>query len=221
MREKDTSNIAMNNKHQLAAEFTALYIGVPVLFYFDLVPLQKIVALLLVTMLCVLVLWFDRRHDFGRLFTMPDDADGPVLKELALKGTAVALGVYILAFRFHPDGLFAFPSREPVIWMVVMLLYPLLSALPQELIYRAFFFERYEPLFRNEQVLGYASAVAFAFLHIVYDNGWALALSLLGGLLFAHTYRRTRSLFWVSVEHALYGCIIFTVGLGRYFYEPF
>lgn len=211
----------MENKQYLTLEFTALYIGMPVVFYFDLVPVQKIVALLVITLLCVLVLWYDRRHDFGRLFRMPGDDHGPILKELALKGGAVTLGVFILAQYVQPSGLFAFPRREPVVWMVVMLLYPLLSALPQELIYRSFFFQRYDRLFRNDKVLGFASAIAFSFLHIVYDNGWALGLSLLGGLLFARTYRRTRSLFWVSVEHALYGCVIFTIGLGNYFYEPF
>jgi len=208
----------MNRKTYLAFEFTAIFIGMPVVFYFDLLPVQKIAALLAVTLLCVLVLRFDRRHDFGRLFAMPDDPD---LRELALRAAAVTLLVLVLVRLLQPSGLFAFPRQEPVIWMVIMLLYPLLSALPQELIYRSFFFQRYKVLFRDEKVLGYASAFAFAFLHIVYDNGWALGLSLAGGLLFAHTYRQTRSLFWVSVEHALYGCIVFTVGLGNYFYEPF
>lgn len=211
----------MNRRHYLTAEFTALYIGLPAIFYFDLVPVQKLVALLVITLICVLVLWFDRLHDFSRLFHIPEDDERSILKELARKGGGVALGVLLLVLYVEPSGLFAFPRQDPVVWMVVMLLYPLLSALPQELIYRAFFFRRYGSLFQNEKIVGYASAIAFSFLHIVYDNGWAIGLSLLGGLLLAHTWRRTRSLFWVSVEHALYGCIVFTVGMGRYFYESF
>ena len=46
----------------------------------------------------------------------------------------------------------------------------------------------------------------------------AVALCVIGGWLFADTYSRTRSLWLASAEHALYGCLVFTVGLGRYFY---
>lgn len=37
------------------------------------------------------------------------------------------------------------------------------------------------------------------------------------GVLFAWTYERTRSTLAVSVEHALFGCWMFTVGLGSFF----
>ena len=42
-------------------------------------------------------------------------------------------------------------------------------------------------------------------------------LTLAGGLLFAHRYRQTRSLLVTSLEHAVLGQWIFTVGLGEYF----
>ncbi|HET6984641.1 MAG TPA: hypothetical protein VFI53_21025 [Myxococcaceae bacterium] len=48
-------------------------------------------------------------------------------------------------------------------------------------------------------------------------NGLALALTLLGGWMFSRTYLRTRSLVATAVEHAAYGCLLFTVGLGRWF----
>ena len=39
-----------------------------------------------------------------------------------------------------------------------------------------------------------------------------------GGLLFAWDYARHRSLRVTWIEHSLYGCLIFTVELGRLFY---
>ena len=36
--------------------------------------------------------------------------------------------------------------------------------------------------------------------------------------MFATTYQRYRSLALVCLEHAIYGCLIFTLGLGWYFY---
>ena len=38
-------------------------------------------------------------------------------------------------------------------------------------------------------------------------------------MLFAVTYHQTQSLLMTSVEHSLYGCLIFTVGLGPYFFH--
>ena len=64
-----------------------------------------------------------------------------------------------------------------------------------------------------------ASAVAFGFVHIVFLNPIAVGLSVVGGVLFALTYLRTRSLLMAAIEHGLYGCLIFTVGLGRYFFH--
>lgn len=199
-------------------EFAGLYIGVPLLFYFDLIPVPKIAALLVVTLLCVLVLWFDRKLDFSHLFHQPD-TDGNT--GLAARSLVVALTVCGLVLWLQPSRLLGFPREQPVVWMVVMLLYPVLSAVPQELVYREYFFQRYEGLFTSHKVRALVSAAAFSFLHIIYDNGWALALSLSGGLLFVDTYLKTRSLWFVSLEHALYGCLVFTIGMGNYFYEPF
>jgi hypothetical protein len=36
--------------------------------------------------------------------------------------------------------------------------------------------------------------------------------------MFAGDYARRRSLGLACLEHGLYGCLIFTIGLGRYFY---
>lgn len=44
-------------------------------------------------------------------------------------------------------------------------------------------------------------------------------MSLVGGAFFATRFQRTRSLLTASVEHALYGILVFTIGLGEYFYH--
>jgi len=101
----------------------------------------------------------------------------------------------------------------------VMVAYPVLSVYPQGLLFRAFFFERYTDLFPGEWAMILASAAAFAFLHIIFRNWLAVALTFAGGLLFAMRYAETNSLATSSFEHALYGCWLFTVGLGQYFYH--
>jgi hypothetical protein len=36
-------------------------------------------------------------------------------------------------------------------------------------------------------------------------------------MMFAYSYRQHRSLKWSVIEHAVYGCFVFTAGIGFYF----
>jgi membrane protease YdiL (CAAX protease family) len=91
--------------------------------------------------------------------------------------------------------------------------------LPQEIIFRLFFFERYRGIFKTRELMIIASGLAFGLAHIIFENWVAALLCAVGGILFAMTYTRHRSLALVSLEHALYGDFVFTVGLGYYFYH--
>ena len=62
-------------------------------------------------------------------------------------------------------------------------------------------------------------AAFFAWAHIVFHNVWACAFTFVGGLFFLSTYRRTGSLLFAAVEHALYGDFLFSIGWGAFFYE--
>jgi len=49
-------------------------------------------------------------------------------------------------------------------------------------------------------------------------TGLPVALCVLGGVLFGWSYERGRSLAAAWLEHGLYGCAVFTLGLGWLFY---
>ena len=100
-----------------------------------------------------------------------------------------------------------------------MVFYPLVSVYPQEVVFRAFIHERYAPVLGTGRAAAAASALAFGFVHVIFGNLLAVGLSLIGGWLFARRYQRSRSLLATSVEHALYGQLVFTIGLGAYFYH--
>jgi uncharacterized protein len=164
---------------------------------------------------CLFVLWRDptfQRDELWRREQLWTWLRGPLALAL-LVGTLLAVGVFLV----EPAHLFDLPRDSPWRWLAVMLLYPVLSVVPQELVFRTFFFHRYGRLFGGRWVAMAASAVAFSWAHIVLANGLAIALTLLGGWMFARTYLRTRSLVATAVEHAAYGCLLFTVGLGRWF----
>lgn len=145
--------------------------------------------------------------------------DEAAMKRILLRFVPLAVGLGWLAAKLAPTDLFELPMERPLVWLAVMLLYPILSILPQELIYRSFFLRRYTPLLRDPMRARIACALSFGWMHIIMMNWVAILLSVIGGLLFADTYQRTRSLAAVCFEHALYGCFVFTVGLGRFFFH--
>ncbi|WP_157103673.1 CPBP family intramembrane glutamic endopeptidase [Nocardia harenae] len=156
---------------------------------------------------------FDRRA-FWRAGALRPEAGSMALLAGA---SAAALTGAVAAVR--PADLFELPRRHPGLWAAVMVLYPVLSVYPQELVFRAFVFDRYAPVFGDGTAMIAASAAAFGIVHIAFGSWISVLLSGAGGVLFALRYRRTGSLFAATVEHSIYGVLVFTVGLGRYFYH--
>lgn len=137
-----------------------------------------------------------------------------LLRFVACSGLLYAVTAY-----YKPDMIFSFMQRNPLFWALVMVLYPILSVIPQEIIYRRFVFARYGAILSTPRAMIFVSALGFGFAHIFLQNWIAPVLSAIGGCMFAATYQRTRSLALTSLEHALYGDMIFTLGLGVYFYH--
>lgn len=136
----------------------------------------------------------------------------PVLRRFALAGALLTLAVAVLV----PERLLELPRQRPGLWALVMVAYPLLSVLPQELMFRVFFFHRYGPVLGRGTWI--ASALLFGWAHLIFGNWVAVVLTVVGGAFFARTYRASGSLWLASLEHALYGQLVFTIGLGRSFY---
>jgi hypothetical protein len=201
----------------LAVEFGLLFIGLPLAFRFKLVPLPPIPALWLLTAYCLFRLLHDPGFERERLWN-PQTLPVYAPRILLLFAAAVVVISAAVAY-FAPQSLFNFVRRAPAFWALVMVLYPILSVYPQGIVYRAFVFERYRPLFPNPLVMIAVSAAAFAFVHIIFRNPIAVGLTLLGGAIFAYRYQQSGSLFTSNFEHALYGCFMFTIGLGEFFYK--
>jgi membrane protease YdiL (CAAX protease family) len=170
--------------------------------------------------------WWIRRTEPAtpgvyRAFTSDHSPDERVfaktLRRVLVRFSISALVLTTATVLLAPEHLFEWPRTRPWLWLAAIALYPFISVIPQELIYRRFFFERIGPLVRRSQWCIAGSAVTFAAMHAIYRNVPAVALTLFGGWFFADTYRRTPSLKLVCLEHALYGNLVFTIGLGGYF----
>lgn len=197
----------------------ALFVVIPLLFYFRVIPKQFNPLLLL--FLTVAVVWRFLRRDpeFDRRRLWNIDAVHAewkfVLARTVMLCGLIGLGVWL----YLPDRLFIFVRRTPLVWLALMVLYPFLSVYPQEVFFRAFFFHRYRRLMGQGTGAIVAGAVLFGFVHIVFGNWISVLLSSAGGLLFARTYLTSGSLALASIEHALYGNFIFTIGLGEFFFH--
>ena len=128
-------------------------------------------------------------------------------------------GMVAFLYWYDADRLMWGATIPPERMAMIFLLYPALSALPQEFIYCSFFFRRYQGILKSDAALMWVSAVLFAFAHCLYINPVAPGLGLIAGLIFASTYVKTRSLALVSLEHGLYGNALFFIGLGYYFFS--
>lgn len=215
-------------------EFLVIFVGAPLPFVLGWVPMRWMMpALLLFALGCLAVLTLDKTFERRRLWHFAGlrqelwrmlglFAIG-VLGMAGLLAVLVALRERQLIAMHENVRWLALPMREPVLWLAIMVGYPLVSVYPQEVIYRAFLFHPYRTILPTPMARITASAAVFGWVHIVFMGGDAVtglpvALCVLGGVLFGISYERGRSLAAAWFEHAIYGCAVFTLGLGWLFY---
>ncbi|MBX3386269.1 MAG: CPBP family intramembrane metalloprotease [Phycisphaeraceae bacterium] len=219
------------------AEMIGLYVVLPLVLT-AAVPTRMMAALLFPALWvgcvgCLVALRLDPTFDRRCLWNARGFFEGVrgVVAVFVIAAPVVGLGVWLSM----PEMFLSFPRERPKIWAIVMVGYPLASVYAQEIVWRAFFFHRYEPVFarllwRGEEgeraaaargataLTVIASGSAFGFMHILFKHWVAVALTVVGGLLFSWTYAHRRSIALVWVEHALWGCFVFTIGLGQFFF---
>jgi CAAX protease family protein len=197
-------------------ELLAIFVLLPLAVRANLVPGPRLLLLGAVAALAVAVLRRDPAFQPAWLWggSLRGEWRGLLLRAAVSASLIVALVLWL-----DPTRLLATPRQRPALWLAGLVLYSLLSAWPQEVLYRLFFFRRYAVLFGRGPALVVASGVAFALLHLVYPNLVAPLLSLPAGLILAWRYRRSGALGPVWVEHAVYGLLLFSLGLGNYFFD--
>lgn len=152
--------------------------------------------------------WSRFRKDFKRIVSI-----------FALSAVAILGITYLLAYHtplLPESGFLRLPREIPIIIIMISIFYPWVSAYPQEITHRAFFFHRYRWIIGEGRTAFWLNVVTFSWLHITMWNWIALAMTIPAGILFAYTYRRTRSAMAAGFEHAIYGIWAFFCGLGYF-----
>lgn len=210
----------MQSKVWLWLELVGIFLALPVLVWQGWIS-TDFVLLPIGIVLIPATLWLGVRHGWSALVFWTGD---PVLEKVYLRLVVwrfIFLASCIIGYAmiFFPDRMLDLPSRNFSVWLLLAIVYPLLSVYPQELLYRGFFFIRYRRLFPTVWLILLMSSICFAWMHIVFESVISITFTLAGGMLFAHTYSRTRSLRLVCFEHTLYGELIFISGYAQDFLQ--
>jgi uncharacterized protein len=208
-----------HSKIRLISEFIVLYLAIPLLVMFKLVPVPLLVILLIMGITVHLFLYYDPAFNKEYFFNWKS-GKGEILRIILLFIPLAALMV-LLIWKIDKTKLFYLPATNPLFLIMISIFYPVFSVVPQGLAYRALFFHRYGSLFPGNTLRIVISAVLFSFGHILYKNALVLLMAFIAGLIFAYRYYKTQSLMISVLEHSLYGVWLFTCGLGYFFVSAF
>jgi membrane protease YdiL (CAAX protease family) len=203
-------------KFYFAFELIFLFFILPVMYFCKMIPVPMLAGLWLATFYCSGILlynWKFKGQKFWYETTCSRSEKLRIIRIFIIAVILLSATVYIL----KPTMFLHLIRQRPALWLLILLLYGPVSVIPQEIIYRVFWFHRYRTLFPNDKAMIISSSLAFSFMHIVFGNYLAVILTFIGSLLFSLTYSRTKSFLWVVIEHYLYGILIFSSGLGGYF----
>lgn len=206
---------------QLIAELIAMFVALPFVMRFAVITYKVplFYALPPVLALMAAFLYFDPTFRLSRELRRGFTRD--TLRSIVMIFIAGAAVVSVAVAAVFPHHLFGLVWTKPALWIKIMILYPVTSVLTQEFVYRSFFFHRYGPLFKSRWALIITSGVLFGLGHVIFSNWIAVAGTTVAGMLFAWRYERTRSFWAVWFEHVLWGWLVFTIGLGVFFFTGF
>lgn len=206
--------VMTGGKARLWAEFLGFFLVLPVAIALVLPASAMFPALFAAAGLGLVLLHLTPGFGWGNL------ARGAVdWRAVGLFGAvtlAVALAVSWVTTGGRP---LAFAAANPGLLVIILCLYPLLSALPQELVFRPLFFRRYGAILPAGGAGLVLNAALFSLAHLMYWSAIVAAMTFFGGLAFAWAYERRGSFATAVVMHSLAGQIVFVLGLGMFFYS--
>jgi len=113
----------------LVLELSVVFIVIPLLLYYRLIPNAPIPFLILLALAAWLMLHWDPTFDRSHLTNTA--AIGTHLAPVLLRSAALCAVLGIAVWRIAPQLLFTFAKRAPAFWALVMLLYPCSRCIPR------------------------------------------------------------------------------------------
>jgi membrane protease YdiL (CAAX protease family) len=205
---------ARGRRARLRAEFVLLYLVAPVAMAVALPPSALFPALFVLTALGIALLHATPGFAWRRLWQ-----GGIVPAEAAALAAVTGAVSWAVMQATAPGQMFLLWRMRPELLAAVIVLYPFLSALPQEVVFRALYFGRYGAILPGGRIALMLNAAVFALAHLMFWNWIVLVMSFAGGLVFAHAWTVRRSFPQAVLLHAVAGWVLFTFGMGMFFYS--
>ena len=202
----------MQSTRYKSLELLMIFVLIPLSFAFNYAPIIKLIIGVLGFSYTLYVLF---KIEKIKIRIKRNSNWKAFWKSTLIKLLIIAVITILFVWFTDAKNLFTVLLNKPKLWALILLFYSLFSVYPQELLYRTFFFQRYENLFKNEKLFIFINALLFSMAHLFFRNALVLFLTFIGGFLFAITFKKTKSTFLVSIEHSVYGCWLFTVGMGN------
>ena len=192
-------------------EFFFIFLIIPSTIFFLDSSIIIFLSLYLVSILSLVILYFDKTFLFTSL-----------KKKIDWKFVIIFSVIFFFLGFFYlllvdKNLLFIFPKTNFKLWLIVIFIYPFLSVIPQELVYRVFFFQRYFPNINRFYFPMFLNLVVFAYGHLVFSNMHAIIITAIVSPIFTYAYLK-KSFLTCVILHTLGGQIIFTLGLGKFFF---
>ncbi|MFO7911638.1 MAG: CPBP family intramembrane glutamic endopeptidase [Desulfotignum sp.] len=206
-------------KLRLKIECLVLFFMVPIALYWfrHMLAFKLAPVLLLSAFICLIYLFSDKTFDRSVLWKMPDLSTHMQHILITLMGISLFLGLF--TYLLYENLFLVFPINRPNAALIFVLLYPLLGALPQEIIFKSFFFHRYGDIFPGQVSLVVLNGLSFGLFHLWYANMIAPVFSIFAGMILGYRYLKTQSLLITSIEHSIMGIFLYLIGLGWFFYS--
>lgn len=209
-------SLSRPSSRQLCAEFTLLYLITPISIAVTLPATVMFPALFLMTAVGLFLLHYSQDFRWTWLLRGLNRVRGrEVLGFAAFVLASSVAWIYLI----RPEAAFQLLLSNPELMLLIALLYPILSAFPQELIFRPLFFGRYREILPRGHLAMVLNAGIFALAHLMYWSTTVIVMTFVGGLVFAWAYEVRRSFLMAVILHSIAGVILFAVGLGIFFYS--
>jgi len=204
------------SRTRLIAEFVVFFLAAPIAIATLLPATIMFPALFLITAIGIVLLhvtdgfhWGDLSRGWQAVFW----------KKIVIFTASTLIACLAVIYTLAPQEAFNIARQQPLMLLAIFTLYPLISALPQELVFRPLFFRRYASILPDTNAAILLNAAIFSLAHLMYWSWVVAIMTFFGGLIFAYAYEKRGSFPLAVILHSIAGNIIFLVGLGIYFYS--
>ena len=193
-----------NNNYKLI-ELIIITLLIPLIIVF--LNLQIYVILFLIVT-CFFICLF-KKEDLKKILLSKNEND---YKKLIFRDLSLFMFLILFLDLLGEVKLIFFDLKNFHYLILLSLIYLIFSVIPQEIIFRYYFFTRYENVFKNKYILIITNSLIFSIFHVIYLDIKIIFITFIGSILLSSNYVQSKSLILVILQHFFFAQILLTLG---------